>query len=97
MDAWAPPARALFEALQSLLAQALAPLPDHLAPGVQTRRDLVVGHPSRRLRHELSPDDVSIRQRLPARPPLKDAVLLRPECHDAWVRPGHGLPPLGEK
>src|SRR5439155_19974516 len=47
------PARTLIEARESFLVEALAPHRDDLAPGVQTRRDLVVAQALARQEHHL--------------------------------------------
>src|SRR5438128_1394516 len=54
-DPRATRAGSLFEARQSLLEEALAPLADHLAPGVQARRDLIVVHAIGRHQDHLGP------------------------------------------
>jgi hypothetical protein len=46
------------------LKKALAPLADHLAPGVQTRSDLVVVHAIGCHQDHLGSNDLEIRQRI---------------------------------
>ena len=68
-DPRASRAGSLFEARQSLLEEALAPLADHLASGVQPRGDLVVVHAVRGHQDHLGSNNFEIRQRISAGTP----------------------------
>jgi len=63
-DPRASRAGSLFETRQSLLEEALAPLADHLASGVQPCGDLVVVHTVGSHQDHLGSNDLEIRQRI---------------------------------
>src|SRR5579859_5622325 len=86
------PARSLLEAGEALLEEALAPFADHLPPGVEPRRDLVVIDALGSEEHQLGADDLSIRQRIPSAPPLQDLAGLRIEVDAKWASPWHERP-----
>src|SRR3972149_9158317 len=58
---WAPAAEPFFEPAQALIKEALPPLADNLARGIEPRRDLVVAQALGGVERDLGPDDVSIR------------------------------------
>src|SRR5581483_6425648 len=93
----ATPARALLEAGDALLVEALAPHGDHLAAGVETRSDLVVCEPLGGQEHHLRAHHIPIRQRIPARPLLQDAPLLVGQLDPVRASSRHRTIPRGDK
>src|SRR5574340_118568 len=83
---WADP---LFQARQSLLEEALAPLADHLAPGVQARGDLVVVQAVGGHENHLGPRDLEVRQRIFGRTPTHLGCLARGQNDTEWAFPRH--------
>jgi hypothetical protein len=59
--AWAAVSRLLFQAGQTLLEEAFAPLADDLAGRVQPRCNLVIGQPTRGVQDNPGPHNVTIR------------------------------------
>src|SRR6266516_1397163 len=93
-DAWPSSPGSLLEAAEPLGEEALAPLGDDLATGVQTGRDLVVVKARGRHEHDLGPHDIPIRQRVPAGLGLQHLAFLAAQLDDVWALPGHRSPSL---
>jgi hypothetical protein len=58
---WPAVSRLLFQAGQTLFAEALAPLADDLAGRVQTRSDLVIGQPAGGIQDDPGTHNIPIR------------------------------------
>src|SRR6266511_123107 len=82
---------AFLQAGQALRVEAVAPLGNDLAAGVQPGGGLVVGKASRGHEDDLGADDLSIWQCIAPRLCLQDLVLLLAEFDRVWAFPGHSL------
>jgi hypothetical protein len=67
---------AFLEAREAFLEEALAPFAHDLAARVESRANLVVVQALGREEHDLGSEDISIRQRISARPGFELAALL---------------------
>src|SRR5207237_6148479 len=94
-DPRATRAGSLFEARQSLLEEALAPLADHLAPGVQARGDLVIVHAIGCHQDHLGPDDLEIWQRIFGRAATQFCELVGGQLDSERTLPRHKATPRG--
>ena len=68
---------AFFESFHAFLEEALAPLADNLATGVQPFGDLVVAKTLGREEDEAGSEDIAIRQRMFPSPGLQDPALFQ--------------------
>jgi len=93
-DPGASRAGSLFEARQSLLEEALAPLADHLASSVQSRGDLIVAHAIGSHQDHLGSDNLEIRQRISGRASIQLGRLFRGQLDDERALPWHAQSPV---
>ena len=88
-------AGSFFQARQSLLEEALAPLADHLAPGVQPRGDLVVGHAARGHQNHLGPNNLEVRRRISGGAAIQLLGLFHRQLDMKRALPWHLQSPVG--
>jgi hypothetical protein len=88
---WTPAPRLLLETREAVLEEAMAPFTDDLSWRIQPHADLVVTETGGGEEHDLGPDDVTIRRRIPARPRFQLASLSAAERDDKWARSRQAL------
>ena len=93
-DPGASRASPLFEARQSFLEEALAPLADHLASRVQPRGDLVVVHATRGHQDHLGSNNLEIRQRISGGATIQLGGLVCRQLDKERALSWHAQPPV---
>src|SRR2546427_12878381 len=77
------------QAKEPCFKEALAPLADDLARGIESLGDLIVGEPSRGIENNLGSDNISIRRRISPGQSLQPAPIFACECDDKWASSWH--------